>query len=110
MKIKELFAIIEENLPNEDINGEFQLKGNCIVWTFNLNDNSEEITVLNEDDEDESFSFESTSNEEILQDAYDEDLEALEALLDEQEETDNWTFSEIEASETIISFRIFKKS
>jgi hypothetical protein len=63
--------------------------------------------VPNEEDEEQTFSFESLSTEELLQEAYDKDLILLEGLLDELEEYDNWTFSDPDVNENIISFRIF---
>ena len=42
----------------------------------------------------------------ILLDAYIEDLENIQQLLDEYEESENWLFSEPETNETTISFRI----
>lgn len=107
MNISELFESIQDNLLPEELNGEFTLHGNCIVWTYNLDDNAEEITTPNEDDEEFNFSFDAMSTEEMLQEAYDKDLEALEGLLDELEESDNWTFSIPETVENVISFRIF---
>ena len=107
MKVNELFEKIEERFLPEDLNGEFQLQGNCIIWTYNLDNDSEEIEFPENDDEESSFSFESKSSEELLQEAYDDDLESIEGFLDELDEYDNWTFSEPETNGNIISFRIF---
>jgi hypothetical protein len=106
MNINELFEKIQDNFLPEDLKGEFTLHGNCIVWTYNLEDNTESINVPTDED-DEIFDFESISSEEILQNAYDEDCEALELFLDELEEYDNWSFSEPEIIENIITFKIF---
>jgi hypothetical protein len=106
MNISELFEKIQENLLPEELDGEFQLQGNCIVWTYNLNDKVEELPEPEEDDDD-GFSFEAKSTDEILQESYDEDFEVLEGLLDQLDETGNWTFSEPEIVGNIISFRIF---
>lgn len=107
MNINELFEQIQDKFLPEDLNGEFTLQGNCIIWTYNLDNDSEEIDAPNEEDEEQAFSFESLSTEELLQEAYDKDLILLEGLLDELEEYDNWTFSEPDINENIISFRIF---
>ena len=107
MNINELFEQIQDKFSPEDLNGEFTLQGNCIIWTYNLENDSEEIVAPNEDDEELSFSFEAASTEELLQEAYDKDLTLLEGLLDELEEYDNWTFSDPDINENIISFRIF---
>jgi hypothetical protein len=108
MNINELFDKIHESGLSESLKGELIVKGNCIIWTYDLNKNSEEIEApVDEDGEEPEFSFESSSPEELLLEAYTEDLEKLQEFLDENEETENWTFSEPETSDTIISFRIF---
>lgn len=107
MNINELFEQIQDKFLPETLNGEFTLQGNCIIWTYNLDNDSEEIDMLSEDDEEEIFSFESLSNEELLQEAYEEDVMLLEGFLDELEEYDNWTFSTPDIGENIISFKIF---
>jgi hypothetical protein len=108
MNINELFDKIQEGELSENLSGELIVKGNCIIWTYDLNKNSEEIEAPTEDEgEEPEYSFEASSPEELLLEAYTEDLEKLQEFLDENEETENWTFSEPETSETIISFRIF---
>jgi hypothetical protein len=107
MNINELFEKIQDKFLPEDLSGEFILQGNCIVWTYNLINDSEEIDAPDEEDDEQTFSFESLSTEELLQEAYDKDLALLEGLLDELEEYDNWTFSDPDINENIISFRIF---
>jgi len=106
MDINELFEIIQDKFPSEDLNGEFALHGNCIIWTYSLDNDFEEIEALNDDDE-SYFGFESKSSEELLQEAYDDDFALLEGLFDELEESDNWSFSDSEINENIISFKIF---
>jgi hypothetical protein len=107
MNINELFDKIEEGGLSESLNGELIVKGNCMIWTYDLNKNSEEIEAPTDEDEESEFSFDVSSPEELLLEAYTEDLEKLQEFLDENEETENWTFSEPETSDTIISFRIF---
>ena len=41
MNINELFDKIQEGGLSESINGELIVKGNCIIWTYDLNKNSE---------------------------------------------------------------------
>ena len=106
MKVNELFEKLEERFLPEDLNGEFQLQGNCIIWTYNLDNNAEDIEVPDEDD-DEMFGFEATSPAELLQDACDEDMESFKTFLDGLDEYDYWTFSEPETVGNIISFKIF---
>jgi len=107
MKVNELFEKLEEKFLPEDLNGELQLQGNCIIWTYNLDNNSEEIEPPEGDDDDLSFNFEATSPAELLQDACDDDMESIKGFLDELDEYDNWTFSEPETVGNIISFKIF---
>jgi hypothetical protein len=108
MNISELFEKIQENIFLNELKGELIVKGNCIIWTYDLNKNSEEIeTSTDEDGEESEFSFESSSPEELLLEAYNKDLEAIELFLDELEEYDKWTISEPEISDTVISFKIF---
>jgi hypothetical protein len=108
MKINELFEEIQNNLLPEELNGEFQLQGNCIVWTYNLDDDSEEIDAPIGDDDDESgFSFEATPPEELLQEACHKDKELLNQFFEDIEESDKWTVSEPETGDYTISFKIF---
>jgi hypothetical protein len=109
MNINELFEKIQDKFLPEELSGEFQLNGNCIIWTYNLENNVEEIpTSITGDDEDElQFDFDSLSTEELLQEACDHDREKIEELLDILEESDNWTFSDSDIIENNISFKIF---
>jgi len=107
MNINELFDKLQEDGLTEDLGGELIIKGNCIIWTYDLNKNSEEIEAPSDDEEEPEFSFDTASPEELLLEAYGEDLEKIQEFLDEYEEIDSWTFSEPETTETIISFRIF---
>ena|SRR5208283_5484192 len=110
MKINELFKKLQENFLTEEDNdilsGELNLHGNCIIWEYDLDKDSEEIEVL-VDEQDDDFSFNATSSEELLQETYHEDLELIEEFLDKIEELDNWTFSDSETNENVISFKIF---
>jgi hypothetical protein len=106
MNINELFETIQDKFFPEELEGEFILQGNCIIWSYNLDNDSEEIELPSYGEEEE-FLFESTSPEELLQDAFIADSEKLEGLLDELEETGNWTLSEPETNENTISFKIF---
>ena len=106
MNINELFETIQDEFVPEELNGEFLLHGNVIIWSYNLTEDSEEITYL-DDDEEETFSFEASSSEELLQEAHHEDLEKLQLFLDSVEESDNWTFSDSEVVDDVIVFKIF---
>jgi len=106
MNINELFETIQNEFLPEELNGEFLLHGNVIIWSYNLTEDSEELLYLDEDEED-GFSFEATSSEELLQEAYQEDLEKVQQFLDGIEETDNWNFSDSEVLDDVIVFKIF---
>lgn len=106
MNINELFEQIQNKFLPEDLNGEFTLHGNCIIWTYNLNNDSEEIDAPNEDDEELNYNFEAQSSEELLWEAYQEDLEAVQMFLNSIDE-ENWTFSDPDIGDIIISFKIF---
>ncbi len=106
MNINELFEEIQDEFIVEELNGEFLLQGKSIVWTYNLEDSSEEIDY-NDDDEDNMFGFESISSEELLLEGYHEDIEKLQNKLDEISETDNWNFSNTDINENLISFTIY---
>jgi hypothetical protein len=107
MNISELFEAIQDEFYPEDLNGEFLLHGNVIIWSYNLTEDSEELTFLNDDDEEETFSFEASSSEELLREAYQEDFDKLQEFLDNIEEIDNWTLSDSEIVDDVITFKIF---
>lgn len=105
MNINELFEKIQNEL-NDNLRGEFTLHGNCIIWSYDLEKDSEEIEY-SEDDDEFNFYDNSTSSEELLIDVYNEDIEKFEEFLDEIEETDNWNTSDYEISGNNILFKIF---
>jgi len=106
MNINELFETIQDEFLPEELNGEFLLHGNVIIWSYNLTEDSEEINYFEEEEED-GFSFEASSSEELLQEGYREDLEHVQQFLDNIDETDNWTFSDFEIVDDVIVFKIF---
>lgn len=106
MNINELFEKIQNKFLLGELNGEFLLEKNCIIWLYCLDENAEEIECLDENDEN-FFNFEASSSEELLQEAFQDDLEKLENLFDEIEEIDNWNISDFERTENTISFKIF---
>ena len=107
MNINELFESIQDNFIPEYINGEYILHGNVIIWTYDFEDDSEELSIPAADDDDFEFAFESTTTEELLNQACRDDLEQLNAFLDELDELNNWTITEPECIDNTISFKIF---
>ena len=107
MNINELFEKIQDEIEIEELEGELVLHGNCIIWTYKLDD-AEELEGFYDLDEDEiCFDFESTCDEELLQDAYIKDIEKITDIIDQLEELDNCTFSDPETNDDVISFKIF---
>lgn len=106
MNINELFETTQDEFLSEELNGEFLLHGNVIIWSYNITEDSEELEYLNDDDE-ESFNFKVVSSEELLQEAYQDDFNKLQEFLNDIEEIDNWTFSDSEIVDDVIVFKIF---
>lgn len=107
MNISELFEELQDNFLPEELNGEFMLHGNVIIWSYNLTEDSEEIIFSGDEDEDEMFGFETSSSEELLLEGYQEDYNKLQEFLDNIDEVDNWNFSESEIIDDVITFKIF---
>lgn len=106
MNINELFEELQDNILGE-LNGEIILQGNCIVWSYDIDRDGIAIIDDTEDDDDLEYDFGSIrSSEELLQDAYDEDLFSIQSCVDGLEEND-CTFSEPEIGKTTISVKIF---
>lgn len=106
MNINELFEEIQNEFHPEELKGEFLLQGDSIVWSYNLGVDSEEIEYCDNEEDDNFFYFEAQSSDELLQEAHQQDLEKLQAFLDEIEQSDAWTISDFEATDCIISFKI----
>ena len=84
MNINELFDKFQEEFEEDELRGEFVLQGNVIIWSFNLSD-----------------------EEELLIDAYHEDLEKIQLFLDELNEMENLNFSDYEIVDDVILLKIF---
>ncbi len=106
MNINELFEALQNNFLPEELKGEFILQGNCIIWSYNLQNDSEEIDAPNEEEDELNYNFEASSSEELLLEAYQEDMEQLQVYLDNIGE-ENWTFGDPDIDNTTISFKIF---
>jgi len=107
MNISELFEKLQDENFVDGLSGELILEGNCIIWSYNLENNVEEIEAPISEEPEEELVFEATSPEELLHEAYGEDLESIEELIAELEDYTEWTFSEPELGELSISFKIF---
>lgn len=108
MEINQLFEKLQEDLITEESDGELTLQGNCIVWTYVLDDDCEEIDINEcDDDEDIYNNFESITIDEILEEISTTYIDSINLYLDEIGEIDNWTFSEPDIIDETISFKIF---
>lgn len=105
MNICELFEELKDNVL-DILNGDLVLQKKCIVWSYSLDNDGVTEDLELTDDEDYDFTS-ATSPEEMLQQIYDEDLESIQAHLAQLDDYAEWSFSEPEIGETIISFRIF---
>lgn len=104
MKIDELYSEILNKFSEYELQCEFTLLGNCIVCEYRLNDDCEEIVI---DDNEDSYSFDLESNEELLLNANNAIIEYVNELLDSYDEFNNWSFSEPEIIDDMITFKIF---
>ena len=107
MNIRELFEKIQDTFNSDNISGEFTLQGNCIIWSYSLDNDSEELPVLDVDDDEYAYNFESESSEELLTNTCNAVIEQIEGLFDELDENDNWEFSDSEIIDDLITFKIF---
>jgi len=106
MNINDLFENLQKSLIDE-IKGELILNGNCIVWSYDLDRNVEEIEITDDDEIDYDLK-ESCSPEELLQEVFIDDKEIIEKFIFELDDyTDYWSISEPEINNNIISFKIY---
>jgi hypothetical protein len=94
MNISDLFEEIQDRFSPEDLNGEISLQGNCLVWSYKVENDIEDEDEASDFEDDDPLSFEVVSCEELLQDAYNEDFEKIETFFDELNLTNNWAFSD----------------
>lgn len=105
MNINELYERIQDEFSDDELNGEFLLHGTTIIWSYNLTDDSEDI-FYDEDEEEDNYNFEAITSEELLQEGYQEDLDKFQLFLDGIEESNNWTLSDGEIVDDVITFKI----
>jgi len=104
MNINELFETIQDEIGIDGLNGEFLLDGKKIIWSYKISEDGDDLDEMYDDDE--MFSFGSTSTEELLLDAYQDDLDKLQEFLDDIGETDNWKIGDNEIRGSRIKFII----
>jgi hypothetical protein len=107
MNINELFEDLQDNVL-DDLNGELILEKNCIIWSYDIDRDGAMVENESNDDIDEfEYCFSSVnSSEEILQQAYNEDLSIIETYIAELDDNANWSFSDPKIGESVISFKI----
>lgn len=113
MTIRELFETLQDERLLERLKGELVLSGKFIVWTYDIIKNSEElgddndegIDMLIADDEYNYNDYQST--EELLRQAYDEDLESIQDYITDLCDSIDRAYSDPKIGKTTISFRIF---
>ena len=107
MNISELFEEIQNKFSFEELSGELTLEGNCILWSYSVENDSEQFVNDYSDEEEIEYSFEALSSDEILLETYNEELEKIETCLDELNELNDWSFSDYDIVDNTISFKIF---
>lgn len=109
MEINQLFKKLQEDFITDESEGELILQGNCIIWTYVLDDDCEDIDLSEYEDDDEDIynNFESITVDEILEEVSITYIETIKLFLDELNEIENWTFSEPDIIDDTITFKIF---
>lgn len=113
MNIQALYLEIEKDeFLRATLSGNLVLKGNCIIWSYELYESPSDENNINsynneEDDEDDLYGFERTSNEEILLETYRDDAEEIRDFLEELDGDSSWEFTEPEIFDDMISFKIY---
>lgn len=106
MTINELYSKLQYNL-GDILNGSFVLDGNCIIWSYDINDYINSCIDNEVDDENDDYFNECLSNEDILNDKYSDDIEKIHTFLDKEEIMEKWNFSSPDILDETISFKIF---
>lgn len=107
MNINELFNKFQDKFEEDELRGEFVLQGNVVIWSFNLSDDEELLDCIEEEDDEYVFNYDSKCDEELLIEAYHQDLEKIQLFLDELNEMENLSFSDYEVVDDVILFKIF---
>jgi hypothetical protein len=107
MNINELFNEFQNEFEENELRGEFILQGNVIIWSFNLSDDEDILDCVEEEDDEYVFNYDSKCDEELLIEAYHQDLDKIQLFLDELNEMENTSFSDYEIVDDVILFKIF---
>lgn len=91
----------------ERLEGELILKEDMIVWSYDLDKDSEEIENINDELEESDVEFgDIVCVEEVLNDTYESDMEEIYDTICSVDDINDWYFSEPVINDTIISFDI----
>lgn len=108
MNIQALYLEMEQDeFLRATLNGELTLKGNCVIWSYELYESSTDDNNNYNEDEDDMYGFERTSNEEILLETYRDDVEEIRDFLEELGNDSSWELTEPEIFDDMISFKIY---
>jgi hypothetical protein len=103
MEINELFKILVEE-ESENLRGELTLTKDSIIWSFDLELDDDDYDTNNDYEDD--YGFDSTSTAELLEEAYNIDIEIIEILIDRVDGESDWMYSPPQTKKTNISFKI----
>ena len=108
MNINELYELLQNIIDPEELDGDFTLTENAIVWSYSLTEEIDDELVDYDDEENEDFftSFETINRYDELYNIYLEDLHTIKLCLSEYNEEDNWNYTEPDVKENSISFKI----
>lgn len=112
MTIKILYQALQSSDLQEKLTGELTLSNKYIVWTYDLIKDSEENGDVDEEQIEDDYNTNNIyadirSNEEILRDAYDNDMELIQDYINICGDCIDRTFTDPEISKTAITFKFF---
>lgn len=106
MNIKGLYVKLQSEFNNEQLKGEFILEEDHILWSYNLDEDNEEVKNYYDEYDEEYFNFDSVSSNELLLEEYDNDFDLIKLFLDKINEFENWSISEPDIKRNMISAEI----
>ena len=107
-KIKNLFKKLQyDKQLQEKLAGELTLKGYAIIWSYDFDNDAEEINICQEELDDSDTTFdEVVCVEEYLTETYDTDLEEIEDFITSNDDIGEYDFSNSIIKGSCISFKI----
>lgn len=106
MNINELLVELQQNCNSFDFMGRFVLVDEHIVWSYDLDDlNDGEVNEIYDEDDDYGF-FEAPTIEEQLHEAYINDYNILNIVIDKLDNSFKFNLTEPDVKNNSISFNI----